>query len=160
VCYATSLALRRGGSRDAGRATGLLGFGIAMAAAYLGGYLVYHQRVGVTHADQRALPREFVPVLGASELREGEPRRVAAGNVRVLLVRRGGRIFALGETCSHFGGPLAEGRLEDESVRCPWHGSRFSLRDGSVLEGPATFPQPCYDTRVHDGQIEVRAVRR
>ena len=61
------------------------------------------------------------------------------------------------ERCSHFGGPLAEGQLEGESVRCPWHGSRFALADGAVLEGPSVHPQPCLAVRLRDGQIEVRA---
>ena len=56
------------------------------------------------------------------------------------------------------GGPLSEGELKDGSVVCPWHGSRFCLADGSVLDGPATIPQPRYETRVRNGQIEVRAV--
>jgi nitrite reductase/ring-hydroxylating ferredoxin subunit/uncharacterized membrane protein len=161
VCYATSLVLRRRGSRESGRTAALLGFGIAMAAAYLGGYLVYKLRVGVNHADERARPREFVPVLPEAELRAGELRRVEADGVRVLLVRRGDRIFAIGETCSHFGGPLADGKLEgDDTVRCPWHGSRFSLEDGSVIDGPTTFPQPCFEARVRGGQVEVRAASR
>jgi nitrite reductase/ring-hydroxylating ferredoxin subunit len=67
---------------------------------------------------------------------------------------------ALAETCSHLGGPLAEGQLEGNSVRCPWHGSRFALKDGSVLDGPATHPQPCFETRIRNGQIEIRASRQ
>jgi nitrite reductase/ring-hydroxylating ferredoxin subunit len=78
----------------------------------------------------------------------------------VLLLRRGERIYAIAETCSHLGGPLAEGEIEDLSVICPWHGSRFALDSGQVLDGPATFPQPCFETRVQHGQIEVRAARR
>jgi nitrite reductase/ring-hydroxylating ferredoxin subunit len=79
--------------------------------------------------------------------------------VPVLLVRRGGEIHALAHTCSHLGGPLSKGKLEGEIVQCPWHGSRFSIKDGSVVDGPATFPQPCFETRVRDGQIEVRSTR-
>lgn len=75
-----------------------------------------------------------------------------------MLVRRDGRIDALAETCSHLGGPLSEGKLENGAVRCPWHGSEFNLESGTVVEGPAAFPQPHYETRVADGRIEVRAV--
>jgi nitrite reductase/ring-hydroxylating ferredoxin subunit len=78
----------------------------------------------------------------------------------VLLLRRGERIYAIAETCAHLGGPLAEGTLDGLSVICPWHGSRVALEDGRVLDGPSTFPQPCFETRVHHGQIEVRAARR
>jgi nitrite reductase/ring-hydroxylating ferredoxin subunit len=46
--------------------------------------------------------------------------------------------------------------LIDGSVRCPWHDSRYALEDGRVLDGPSAFPQPCFDVRIRDGQIEVR----
>jgi nitrite reductase/ring-hydroxylating ferredoxin subunit len=78
----------------------------------------------------------------------------------VLLVRRGERIYAIGETCAHLGGPLSEGKLEGASVRCPWHGSCFSLEDGRVLEGPSVHAQPVLDARIHNGQIEVRKSSR
>src|SRR5215831_12842292 len=111
----------------------------------------------VTASAWTARPWEFVPVMAEGELPENELRRVEVGRVPVLLVRRQGRIFALAETCSHLSGPLAEGRLEGDSVVCPWHGSRFALGDGRVLNGPATHPQPCFAARVRDGRIEVRA---
>jgi nitrite reductase/ring-hydroxylating ferredoxin subunit len=73
-----------------------------------------------------------------------------------LLVRRNNRIYAIAETCAHLGGPLSEGKLEGATVRCPWHGSRFSLEDGQVLEGPSVHAQPVLEIRLRDGQIEVR----
>ena len=74
-----------------------------------------------------------------------------------MLVRRRDSIFALRDTCSHLGGPLSEGRLEGNGIVCPWHGSKFCLEDGKVLNGPAVFPERCFDVRVRDGKIEVRA---
>ena len=156
--YATSLVLRRRKQgRRAGRGFSLLGYAISSAAAYLGGHLVYGEQVGVDHTVGERPPERFVAVLAEDDLAEGELRRVEAEGKGVLLARRGGRIFAMVERCSHFGGPLAEGRLEGDSVRCPWHDSRFALEDGSVLEGPAVHPQPCLAVRVREGQIEVRA---
>jgi nitrite reductase/ring-hydroxylating ferredoxin subunit len=102
------------------------------------------------------LPLDFVPVLAESELHEGTMKRVEHNGVPFLLARRGNRIFAMAETCSHMGGPLAEGEMIDGTVKCPWHGSRFSLEDGSVVDGPAVHPQPCLETRVRNGQIELR----
>jgi len=96
-------------------------------------------------------------VLPDAELPENKLTRVEANGVKILLVRQNGEIRALGELCSHLGGPLADGKLEDGCVICPWHYSKFVLSSGEVVNGPATFPQPCFETRVRDGQIEVRA---
>ncbi len=156
--YASSLIARRSRNRRKGRFLAALGYGMMLGGAYLGGQLVYSMQIGVNHAAGEQAPRDFVPVLPESELREGELRRVMAGDVGVLLVRRGGAIHAIGEVCSHLGGPLAEGTLEGGVVRCPWHGSRFSLEDGHVVDGPATHKQPLYEARVRNGQIEVRAI--
>ena len=82
---------------------------------------------------------------------------VALSPARLMLVRQNGQVYAIARECSHLGGPLDEGQLEACSVTCPWHGSTFALDDGRILAGPATFPQPTYETRIRNGQIEVRA---
>jgi nitrite reductase/ring-hydroxylating ferredoxin subunit len=78
--------------------------------------------------------------------------------VPLVLLRRGNEVLALHGVCSHWGASLADGRLVmgGEAVECPWHHSTFSLRDGTVLHGPAATPQPHFDARVRDGNIEVR----
>jgi nitrite reductase/ring-hydroxylating ferredoxin subunit/uncharacterized membrane protein len=161
--YAASLILRRKGNRSAGRVASLLGYGVLSAAAYLGGELVYSQRIGVDHAQREHLPGKWTPVLPKEELEENKLTRAEAGGIRVLLLKRGKEIFAIGEVCSHLGGPLAEGELncdgQECSVTCPWHGSRFDLKSGGVLDGPATYRQPQFETRVRAGQIEVRAAK-
>jgi nitrite reductase/ring-hydroxylating ferredoxin subunit/uncharacterized membrane protein len=158
--YLASLATRSGGNRASGRALGYAGFLVALASSYLGGKLVYSQRVGVTHTPPPEGPEDFFHVLAESDLPENELRRVEVEGTRVLLVRRSGRVHAIAEVCAHLGGPLAEGKLEGEIVECPWHGSRYSILDGSVVAGPSVHPQPCYETRVRDGQIEVRPAAR
>lgn len=160
LLYSTSLLLRKRNERRAGRTLAYIGYAVGGVSAYLGDHLVFGEQIGVDHTAAQAPPREFVPVIGEGELREGELRRVEAKGVPVLLVRRGGQIFALAETCSHLGGPLSEGKIEGNSVRCPWHGSRFALADGRVLDGPSAYQQPCFEIRVRDGQIEVRAATR
>ena len=97
-------------------------------------------------------------MLAEAELLEGELRKVSAGEASVLLVRDGGQVYALANTCSHAGGPLDEGELADGCVICPWHASTFRLTDGHIVRGPASVPQPAYQTRVRDGKIEVRAL--
>jgi nitrite reductase/ring-hydroxylating ferredoxin subunit/uncharacterized membrane protein len=160
VLYSTSLVLRRKQKRNAGVGFAMLGFAVSSASAYLGGHLVFGEQIGVNHAAAQEMPKEFVPVLADGELREGEMKRADAGGVPVLLVRCEGEVCALAHTCSHLGGPLSEGKLEGDVVQCPWHGSRFNVRDGSVVDGPATFPQPRFETRVREGQIEVRSIDR
>ena len=156
ACYLTSLCLRRNQSRRAGRQFAFLGLIVSTVAAYLGGHLVYKKKLGVDHTADQSAPENFVPVLAEASLADNELKRVNAEGMPVLLVRRGQRIYAIAETCSHLGGPLSEGKLEDNSVRCPWHGSCFSLEDGRVIEGPAVHAQPVLEARIRDGQIEVR----
>ncbi len=160
MLFIGSWRLRRQGSRAAGRWTAGLGYGMAALAAVLGGELVYGHRIGVNHAAVEDLPSDFVPVLADAELAESAPRRVEVAGAPVLLIRLGGQIFAIGERCTHLGGPLAEGTVADGSVTCPWHGSRFALAGGQVLDGPATFAEPNFETRIRDGQIELRVARR
>jgi nitrite reductase/ring-hydroxylating ferredoxin subunit/uncharacterized membrane protein len=156
ACYITSLCLRRNHSRGAGRRFAFAGLLISAVAAYLGGHLVYKKRLGIDHSAEYRPPEDFVSVLAETELPENELKRVTADGMPVLLVRRGERIYAIAETCAHLGGPLSEGKLESTSVRCPWHGSCFSLEDGRVLEGPSVHAQPVLDLRIRNGQIEVR----
>lgn len=154
--YATSLVCRRSNARRVGVGLSMLGYLVSGASAYLGGHLVFGEKIGVDHTAGQQFPNEYTPVMAEAELQENQLTRVEVRDVPLLLVRRGGQIFALAETCSHLGGPLAEGELVDNTVRCPWHGSRFSLENGAVVDGPATHTQPCMDARIRDGQVEVR----
>jgi len=152
---ATAYLQRRSDSRANGRACAWAGYGIAVASAYLGGDLVYGQRIGVTHADVAA-PDGFTLVASSAALAENTMIRARAGDADILLVRQHGRVCALVHSCSHLGGPLSEGTLKDGSVVCPWHGSEFALDDGHVINGPATHNQPRFEVRERDGRIEVK----
>ena len=154
--FATSLLLRKKKSRDAGRIVGVLGYAVMSYAAHLGGKLVYEHRVGVDRTNGQVFPQQFAAVLPETNLIDGKLTRAIYQGAPILLVRRGERIFAMAETCSHFSGPLSEGKLEGDSVVCPYHFSRFALKDGRVLDGPAVHPQPCLEVRTRNGQVEVR----
>lgn len=154
--FATSLFLRKKKLPGSGRIMSILGYAVMGYAAHLGGKLVYEHRVGVDRTDGEAFPEQFAAVLPEASLIDDKLTRAMYQDTPILLIRRRDRIFALAETCSHFSGPLAEGKLEGETVVCPYHFSRFALEDGRVIDGPAVHPQPCLEVRTRNGQIEVR----
>ena len=156
VLFGGSLVARRRGARATGCGLAALGYAISAAAARLGGNLVYGQKIGVDHSAPEKLPDEFTAVLSEADLADGKPTRAEHNGTPILLVRRGSQVYALAETCSHLGGPLSEGKLDGDVIQCPWHGSRFSIRDGHVVDGPAVHPEPCLETRIRNGQVEVR----
>lgn len=155
--YTVSWGQRRRGKRFGGFLTSALGYTIASASAYIGGDLAYGERIGMDHAPGQTPPDDFVAVLAEAELPEGTLKRAQAGEVTIVLARQNGQVYALADECSHLGGPLSEGELAPGCVTCPWHFSQFSLADGHILNGPATFNQPHYETRIRNGQIEVRS---
>ena len=159
VLYGGSYLARRRGRRAAGVRLAMLGAAVMTGAGFIGGHLAYRKGVGVDQTVFRRRVEDWTPVLEERELPEAKARRVSAGGTDILLYRRGDRVFALANRCSHRGGPLHKGRVADGTVRCPWHLSTFSLEDGAILQGPATAPQPCYEARVRDGAIEVREPR-
>ncbi|MFF3500912.1 Rieske 2Fe-2S domain-containing protein [Streptomyces sp. NPDC003247] len=160
--YATSLAHRLGGRTGAGRTYGFLGLTAVGLGGLLGGHLAYRQASGANHAEEvpHVVRDVWHRVGGVSEFPAGQPVRRVVDDVPVLVVREsGGTVHALAERCSHLAGPLSEGTVADGCVRCPWHGSVFRLSDGWNVRGPATAPQPAFDTRIRDGHVEVRLRR-
>ncbi|MFN8028653.1 MAG: Rieske 2Fe-2S domain-containing protein [Acidimicrobiia bacterium] len=156
VCFGASWLARRRGHHFRGVALGLLGAGAATVGGYLGGHLVSALGVGV---DQTAFSNgadDWAPVASDAVVHDQELTRARAGETAVMLVREEGELVCLGARCPHRGAPMEQGERADGAVTCPWHGSRFSLRDGSLLRGPATTPLPTFECRVADGVIEVR----
>jgi NADPH-dependent 2,4-dienoyl-CoA reductase/sulfur reductase-like enzyme/nitrite reductase/ring-hydroxylating ferredoxin subunit len=99
-------------------------------------------KLGVAERDVR----DGVPLLGHAD---GEP---------IVIVRDGGKLYAVGATCTHYGGPLAEGRIGDGTIHCPWHHACFDLASGHP-HGPALAPIACWDVALEGGRIRVGARR-
>lgn len=78
------------------------------------------------------------------DLRDGSMVSGKVDGEEVVLGPRGDEFFAIGAHCTHYGGPLAEGLMVGETVRCPWHHACFSLRNGEALRAPALDPVPCW----------------
>ncbi len=157
--FTVSLVMRLGNNHDLARWVAIVAYLTISVGAFLGGHIVYklgymvnrnaHVRGGRAHG--------FTAVLPAAQLLEATPTRAALGPVRLLLVRRGDVVHAMSERCSHYGGPLSQGKLEDDAIVCPWHFSTFRLKDGTVKHGPAHTRQPIYEARIFEEQVEVRS---
>lgn len=154
--YVASLSSRRRGRRRRGVVLALAGAGVLGAAGHLGGHLAFRLGVGVDQTAFDRGPDDWTDALPVDELAATKPVFVQAGDTPVMLVRDGEGVLALHDRCSHRGCSLATGEVEDGVVTCPCHGSRFDLRSGEVLRGPATAPQPVLETRTRAGRVEVR----
>jgi nitrite reductase/ring-hydroxylating ferredoxin subunit/uncharacterized membrane protein len=153
--YGTSLLTRTGG---AGRTLRYAGLAAAAVGGLLGGHISFRQAGGANHAE--SVPHLVDPgwheLSALEELPENRPVRVPLGEIPLLVVRQESDVHVLADRCSHLSGPLSEGDLGDGCVTCPWHGSVFRLSDGGVERGPATAPQPAFETDVRDGVLWVR----
>jgi nitrite reductase/ring-hydroxylating ferredoxin subunit/uncharacterized membrane protein len=136
----------------------VVGYLVLSVGAFIGGHVVFKYGYMVNHnafaGGKKA--KEFTPVLPAADLAEETPTKAMLGTTALVVVRRGDVVFALKETCSHAGGPLAQGTLVGDTIVCPWHASAFRLRDGAVRHGPASTRQVAYRARISGDQVEVQ----
>jgi nitrite reductase/ring-hydroxylating ferredoxin subunit len=155
-----SLALRLAGRRRAGIAVSTAGYLTTLFSAYLGGELSFAKGSCVNHVAWEGGSDEFVPVIDEADLPEGKLTRVDAAGIPAVLLKQGRTIYAIGATCTHMAGPLDEGTVEQGEngpvVQCPWHGSRFCMSDGNIVNGPAVYAEPTFAVRVRNGQIQLR----
>ena len=155
--YFAALVSRRSGNRGTARVFSTAGLGVLAASGYIGGHLVFARGWGVDHTVFDEAPTDWTRVAREADLEPDAPVLVRASGYGVLLYSHAGAIHAIAARCTHAGGPLDEGEVDDDlCVTCPWHGSRFRLADGSVVRGPATAPQPAFEVQTVDGNIEVR----
>lgn len=154
--YVLSWLDRGRGRHVRGVAATALGYGVTVISGYLGAGLVYRFGTGVDQSGARLDLAQWTPLLAESELEAGKPRRLQVAGTGVVLLRDGEQVLAVGEYCPHLAAPMQDGWVDRGRIVCPWHGSQFEPRTGTVLRGPATAPLPCYPTRVRAGMVEVR----
>src|SRR5215813_686318 len=102
---------------------------------------------------------DFTKGIPVGDLAEGSMLTGHVGDDEVMLARQGGKLFALSAYCTHYHGPLAEGLLVGETVRCPWHHARFNLQTGEAVAAPALSPLTCWQVEERDGTIVVKSRR-
>ena len=154
--YSLSLLARLSGARSTGVNLAHLGYLLLAGGAYLGGDEVYDVGYGVNHTAFQHGPGKFTAVMGEAEVPDGGLTKGEAGGVPVLLAKVDGRVYALDDTCVHAGCSLAGGSLSGTVVTCPCHGSQYDVRDGRVLNGPATMNEPSYEVKIVEGVVEVK----
>jgi nitrite reductase/ring-hydroxylating ferredoxin subunit/uncharacterized membrane protein len=160
--YTASWLARRRGDDGFGKLLGFAGAAAISAGGYLGGHLSYRQAAGANHAEDvpHRFPSGWQALAPLADLPEGALTRREVAGLPLLVHRDGAEVHVLSDVCSHLSGPLDEGELTVDAgdgpcVTCPWHGSVFALRTGEVVHGPATAPQPLFETRVTGGTVEV-----
>ncbi len=99
---------------------------------------------------------DFAQGVAASEVKDGQMLLGHAYGEPMILVRRGSELFAVGAVCTHWNGPLADGLLVGDTVRCPWHHAAFDLRTGAAVRAPALKPVSCRQVEQIDGRVYVR----
>jgi nitrite reductase/ring-hydroxylating ferredoxin subunit/uncharacterized membrane protein len=163
-CMVGSLLARRSGNRALGVGLSTAGLVVGSFSAWLGGELVMSHGTGVSRNAFDPPVEDYHVAAKVADLKDGTLARgeitVDGQKLPLVLLKRGAEVLALSGVCSHWGGPLDEGKLlEGDVVECPWHASRFSLHDGSVQQGPAAFAQPCFEARIRGDTVEVRRAR-
>src|ERR1700690_2037990 len=90
-----------------------------------------------------------------NEISEGELKEFVLKDNEILAVKYGGQIYCLQARCTHAGAPLVEGELTEDVLQCPWHGSRFNIKNGLVIRGPAGKQLRTYNCRTEEDRLLV-----
>ena len=99
---------------------------------------------------------DFVKVAETKDVQASQMIAVEVNGEKVCIANVEGRYYAIGNVCTHMGGPLAEGKLEEHVVQYPWHGSRFDIRTGEVVRPPAMRPESTYEVKEENNNILVK----
>ena len=135
----------------------VVGAGLLAAGGWLGGTLVFRNQIAVDHRyaeagkwrveafKAEAADQGDIDVGSIDDLEVDQMKLLRIGAHRIVLARSDRAYVAFDDRCTHKGGPLSDGTLACGTVQCPWHGSQFDVRDGSVQHGPAKQPIATYD---------------
>jgi glycine betaine catabolism B len=104
------------------------------------------------------LSENFVKVTETKDIQPSHMKEVQVNGEAICIVNIDGKYYAIGNVCTHEGGPLAEGTLDGYEIECPWHGSKFDVRTGEVTNPPASEPESTYEVRVEDNSILVKKI--
>ena len=102
------------------------------------------------------LSEDFVKVGETKDIQSSSMKAYDLAGEKVCIVNVEGNYYAIGNVCTHVGGPLNEGTLEGYNVECPWHGSKFDVRTGEPTKPPARQPVPSYEVKVEGNNILLR----
>jgi nitrite reductase/ring-hydroxylating ferredoxin subunit len=145
------------GAHPVAVALSTIGWVILLLGAWIGGHVVYAIAYPVNrNAVVESGPDEWTAAGPAASVPAEGMTMVNVAGMNVLLARDHGVICALSDVCTHVGAPLHEGSLENGVITCPFHASKFRLRDGHTVEGPATMDLPLLQVRETDGIVEVK----
>ncbi|HEY9029217.1 MAG TPA: Rieske 2Fe-2S domain-containing protein, partial [Burkholderiaceae bacterium] len=104
---------------------------------------------------QKQPPLDFAAGVPLKDLPDGQPVAGRVGDEDALLLRRGDRVHAFAALCSHYHGPLADGLVVGDTVRCPWHHAAFDVATGEAVRAPALDPIACWRVEQRDGRAFV-----
>jgi 3-phenylpropionate/trans-cinnamate dioxygenase ferredoxin component len=102
------------------------------------------------------LSEDFVKVAESNEIAPSSMKAVDVAGEKVCIINIEGNYYAIGNVCTHMGGPLDEGTLEGFDVECPWHGSKFDVRTGQPTRPPAKQAVSSFEVKVQNDEILVR----
>ena len=99
---------------------------------------------------------EFVPVARTTDVPDPGKLTVDVDERLVVLIHAGGSWYCIDDVCTHDGGPLGEGPLEDDAIACPRHGAKFDVRTGAAMSMPATVPTAVHEVKVDGDNVLVK----
>jgi nitrite reductase/ring-hydroxylating ferredoxin subunit/uncharacterized membrane protein len=166
ILFVSSILIRLNGGLDQrSLAIGLstVGWIVMLIGSFFGGEMPYGYGTQVNRQAWSEHSAKWQKLdITASTLEDRKPKVGTSKGTEVFVVKLDDKLYAMGNKCTHAGGPLNEGKFVGADrceIECPWHQSRFCVKDAEVRQAPATFPEPRYEVRVGEsGSIEVRAV--